>query len=313
MKKLLLLFCITFFVSAFISSKKRGPVDWSNYDVNDKFKINLWKANSFKKTAKTDTYLHSFAINQVLIQKGALTNKQSFSTGIQLKASAGLVGLNDDKMRTLSTDLYNDFKKEMTSLGTKWVDGSEIIKASFLQKKASKISKLYVGSGNVSAVPYKISSETEGAIISYHPKNYNYVIDARSVGNGIYSFATKTKTNFLSVNYKITFCEFDASTGGSLTSKSANIKTLVRMKIEPLISINTSKGGWGTITYKKPIVGNNNFTSDQEGDNGSKIALSKMGKIDNYITIDPDKYEEELRTALFAIQKSILKELKNEF
>lgn len=314
MKKLFLLLMLSTSLVAISQKKKDKPVDWSKVDINDKYKINVWKGKNFGKTKKTDTYLHSFSIQQILGQKGALSNKQAHSTGLNLKASAGLTGLDDAMMQKLSTDLYEDFKKQMADMGTKWVDGSEVIKNSAIVKSAEKNKKVFIGTGNVPPTPYNFSVLDNGLYLSavnYHPENYTYVLDSRVVGNGAQKFATKSKTIFISVNYQVTFVEFDGSVGYGVGTRSASMDTKTRMHITPYISLITDKALPATVTYKKEIRGNGDFGTISQSSSKSNFnnTSEKVGYI---VEVDPANYEKELRTALFAIQNAIMKALKEE-
>lgn len=293
--------------------EKGAPVKWESYDFSqNKFKVT---GGAFKKLKKHDTYIANFSVQQMTEAQGELTNKQKFRNGVQIKSSVALSGVDNEMMQALTQQLYTDFTQNLQAAGVNLVDGKKVINNEFVKSKVAKLDMVYSGSGVLPAKEMSLKEPVVGALgnglgtIYFHP-DYNYLIDSRYIGNGYYRMAMKSKTNIITVNYLLTFADFSGSAGYSTSS----LQTRPLITVQPVITIYTPEGLIGTAVYNKLIYGNRKGWMSEKGmkeAGGSENIFGTVKKVGYVMYADNEKYKQEIRKMLNAVQGDVLQHIKD--
>ncbi len=323
MKKITALLVLISFFSIDLYSQKKpkdAPINWDKYDVNNENKID-GKGKPFKKMLEGKNFLANFSIQQVTEAKGQLSNKEKFRSNTQIKSFVTLSGVSSEKYQQLVDKLYADFVQKMSAMGIEFVDGSEVINHEFIKDK-SKNDNVYVGHSPIVPTDYSLKNaagadmyfgEPTGAsqrAASFHPSDYNYVIDARVIGNGYYKMAPKTKHNFVIVSYALTFADFES---GANTQRSS-LQTSPLITVTPKIGVVNEDGAFNWVTYGSFIFGNRNWLSAEGITEGGthKNILGNQVKDGYVMNADEDKYINELTSMLMKVQESMLAYVKSQ-
>ncbi|MFT7158111.1 MAG: hypothetical protein ACI8Q1_003138 [Parvicella sp.] len=134
-----------------------------------------------------------------------------------------------------------------------------------------------------------------------------YTTWARIPGNFYNNAAKKGNMNLISINYMIRFASFEGKK--SMTRNS--LTTEAGLSIQPTVLITNPKAAWGSITFEKPIEGNNDWSRglvETDSSDGSFWGLSSKGEYS--IHADETKYIEELRQIVLNAQKAIVAQIK---
>jgi hypothetical protein len=308
MKKITLLLAL-----AIATVSLNAQTDWSKVDFAKKYKMTTKISGGVAKTLKSDpVFINDYYISQVSLMKGKSQAGMMQQRGVgNVVAEASLAGVSAEALQKLIDELHAQFVEELKGIGLTITDGQAVIDEANESGKSDK-KNAWIGKTDGAVIFDKTSVLDNAPDIKeqnfFRPKDMPiYMTSARIPGNFYNNAAKKGNMNLISINYVIRFASFDSKK----KSNSNSLTTSAGLSIQPTVLITNPKAAWGSITFEKPIEGNNDWSKgliETDSSDGSFWGLSSKGEYS--IHADEAKYIEELRQIVLNAQKAIVAQIK---
>lgn len=308
MKKVTLLL-----VLAIATVSLNAQTDWSKVDFAKKYKMNTKIPGGVAKTLKNDpVFLNDYYVSQASLMKGKSQAGVMQKQGVgSVFAEASLAGVRAEALQKLIDELHAQFIEELKGIGLNITDGQSIIDEANQSGKGDR-KNAWIGKTDGAVIFDKTSLLDNAPDIKeqniFRPKDMPiYMTSAKIPGNFYNNAAKKGNTNFISINYMIRFASFE----GKKSMSRNSLTTEAGLSIQPTVLITNPKAAWGSITFEKPIEGDNDWSKglvETDSSDGSFWGLSSKGEYS--INADEAKYIEELKQIVLNAQKAIVAQIK---
>ncbi|MFT6873656.1 MAG: hypothetical protein ACJAVN_002678 [Roseivirga sp.] len=298
---------------AITSMSLSAQTDWSKVDFAKKYKMNTKISGGVAKTLKSDPiFINDYYISQASLMKGKSQAGMMQQRGVgNVVAEAALAGVSAEALQKLIEELHAQFVEELKGIGLNITDGQSVIDEANESGKGDR-KNAWIGKTDGAVIFDKTSVLDNAPDIKeqniFRPKDMPiYTTWARIPGNFYNNAAKKGNMNLISINYMIRFASFEGKK--SMTRNS--LTTEAGLSIQPTVLITNPKAAWGSITFEKPIEGNNDWSRglvETDSSDGSFWGLSSKGEYS--IHADETKYIEELRQIVLNAQKAIVAQIK---
>ncbi|KYG78978.1 hypothetical protein [Roseivirga echinicomitans] len=291
-----------------------AQTDWSKVDYVKKYKMKTKISGGVAKTLKGNpTFINDYYISQASLMKGKSQAGVMQKQGVgSVFAEAALAGVSAEALQKLIEELHAQFVQELKGIGLTITDGQSVIDEANKSGKADR-KNAWIGKTDGEVIFDKLGLLDNTSDIKeiniFRPKDMPiYSTSAKIPGNFYNNAAKKGDMNLISINYVIRFASFDGKK--SMTRNS--LTTEAGLSILPNVSITNPKAAWGSITFDKPIEGDNDWSKglvETNSRDGSFWGLSSKGEYS--IHADEAKYIEELRQIVLNTQKAIVAQIKS--
>ncbi|WP_151167862.1 hypothetical protein [Salibacter halophilus] len=310
-----------FLMFIFSSCLSYSQADWSSVDFTDeykgKFKIS---GGSAKRLKKYPLFVSDYAVSQATLMKGSET---SATKGVFSEVS--IEGLTQESYQQMVNQLYSELIKELESAGLTIDKGDRVLRSDYVQKRVSKDkdNEVIGSTGNSEPVADK-KNVTEGTLPGYgafavirdltfrpQDKNVCYTTNIIKEGNFDMKVSSKSETNLLSINFMVSFANFDGGRG----YKDVKLETEPALAIKADVKLITTNGSFNKVYYKKTVWGGKDWATNlsKVNDNNGAAQWLGLARSAGYVmNADNEKYISELQAILSAFQKDIVRGIKSE-
>lgn len=304
----------------FISGSLLAQTDWSKYNFEKEHKRKVSINGGGAKTLKNNkTFINGYAIHQATYMKGS---ESSATTAVYSKA--GLGGLDNTSYQKMVDELYVELVKGLEDAGLKVTDGSDVLASEFATDRKSKEKKgEYIGNvgtdthwdGKKKITDGSIPGYRAGSVhedVSFYPANKNIYLSSNiaTMGNFYQKLVLKENYNLMMVDFYVSFASFDGGRG----YKNISLQTNAVMSVSVTVYVITP-GGKVEIFYKDmPVWGGADWSLGLEElkDNAGTsewLGLARSGEY--YIMADPEKYVNEAKSMIRALQNDMINGIKS--
>ena len=317
MKTKIVLLCM--FISGTIFAQKNW--DTYNFEKEHKRKVTV-KGASAKSLKANKTFIARYEIGQAIFMKG--TQRSSNSSDMFSKISLG--GLNNDGYQKMVNELHQEFEKELTNIGLKLTTGEDVIATATAQKLIKKNKPAYkIGNIGDKTVTEGKKKVTEGSIpkypvgavvrdVKFQPTNKVVYYTDHVLKNGLMNqnMTTKEKVNLVTAQYFVTFASFDGGKG----YKKITLSTKPILAVGVKFTIMTPGAKMVYVIYDKlPIWGSTDWSKGivETKDNEGMSTFLGLARSTGYaVEANPELFLKEVKTIISALQKDIVKAVKQE-
>lgn len=290
--------------------------DWSKVDFIKECKVDTKMPGGVAKSLKSNpTFVNDFYISQVSLMKGSSQAGVMQKQGVgSVFAEAALAGVSQQALQALVEELHVAFIQDLKNAGLNITTGDDVLQSDHAKSKMDD-KKAMVGKTDGKPIYDKVTAmdisgyDTKERWL-FRPDDMNiYMTTATIPGNFYQKLSTKEKVNLLSIGYVIKFATFE----GSKTMSKNRLTTSAQLSITPVIMITNPAGLFSWITYKKPVVGGDEWSKgldEQKSRDGSFWGLSSSA--DYAVEADEAKYIAEIKEIVLALQKNLAAHIQSE-
>lgn len=294
--------------------------DWATVDIENDYKRKVSISGAAAKSLKNNpTFVSFYAVSQATTMTGS---NSSATKAVYSEISIG--GLENNQYQAMVDELYDELIADLGEAGLNITDGAEVLESDFVKDKASKDKNgEFIGkAGTLSPYDGK-KKATDGAIPGYgawavtrdvtfpgSKMNYYYTTDLLKSYGFYAKLAAKEGINILMVNYFVSFASFEGNKG----YKDIKLATTPVMAVSVKVTLFTANGSANEIAYKKmPMWGSGDWALETVTDKDNKNSAEFLGlarSAEYSVTADPSKYTAEAKSMIGALQKDIVKSIK---
>lgn len=296
------------------SSFAQSPYDQVDFLKEGKADVKMG-GKVAKSFVENPTFFNDYYINQATFMKGE-SQAKPVSNAASVFSEVTLLGISPEKMQKLVEELYLHMVGELDKIGFKLVDGEALLATKAVQDQISKgKNNFMIGKTGAEPIFDKQSAFDIGVYgvkerLFFRPAGKNvYVFTGNVPGTFYGKVASAEKTNMISVGYNITFANFK----GSSTLNSNKLKTQAGLEITPVLQLVNPDGLFTWISFGKSFEGKNDWSKglvETDKNDGSYWGISSNAAYS--LIADEDKYLDELRKIIMAMQVDIAAAIKAE-